>query len=122
MAAVLAAHEESLRPARAVCEGRDEFAKDLVQVAKEDGGHKTLAKLFHDMFPDRLTYLGKVDGWYSFQAPRWWRIKGDVEYIITLIHNEFSGYISMRASGYISMPLLPRSAPTKTLSKRLTLY
>jgi hypothetical protein len=48
-ATVLQAYEESLRQARAVCEGRDEFVKRLVQVAKEDGGHKTLAKLFHAM-------------------------------------------------------------------------
>jgi len=56
------AYEESLRSARAVCEGRNEFAKWLVHVAKENGGHKTLAKQFHDMFPDRFAYLGKVDG------------------------------------------------------------
>jgi hypothetical protein len=45
------------------------------------------------MFPDRFAYLGKVDGWYSFLAPRWPRIRGEVEDIITLFNNELSARI-----------------------------
>jgi P4 family phage/plasmid primase-like protien len=85
-----------------------------VQVAKEDGRHKTLAKLFHGMFPDRFAYLGKVDGWYSFQAPRWSHIRGDVEDIITIFNNEFSARIQQYIDAFSA-----EERPDKDLIKTL---
>lgn len=71
-------------------EARDDFTKQLAQVAQESGGHRTLAKMFHSMYPDRFAYLGQKDGWFSFRAPRWYHIQRDTEEIMSLINNEFS--------------------------------
>ena len=56
---VLSAYEKSRRTMREIAENPDDFCKGLEAVAREKGGHKTLAKLFHGMFPDRFVYLGK---------------------------------------------------------------
>jgi hypothetical protein len=61
---VLAAYEESIHATREITENRDDFCKGLVAVAREEDGHKTIAKLFRGMFPDRFVYLGKRDGWF----------------------------------------------------------
>jgi hypothetical protein len=102
MPAVLATHEESYRAARDIAESRDAFSKGLVDVAKEDGVHKSLAKLFHGMFPDRFAYLGKRDDWFSFKAPRWWHISSDTEDIVSIINNKFSSKIEQALAALAS--------------------
>jgi hypothetical protein len=87
---VLGAHEESCRAAREIAKTRDAFSKGLVDVVKEEGGHKSLAKLLHGMCTDRFAYLGERDGWFSFMAPRWWHISCDTEDIVSIINNQFS--------------------------------
>jgi hypothetical protein len=49
---------------------RDDLCKRRILVAIENNNHKTVAKFFHGMFPDKFSYLGKKDMWFSFSSPR----------------------------------------------------
>eukprot|EP00873_Tetraselmis_striata_P018169 jgi/Tetstr1/438433/TSEL_026990.t1 len=61
-----------------IAEARDDNTK-LIAHAGVEGGHRLLAKVFHGMFPNMLASLGKTDGWFVFQTPRWQSLGMDVD-------------------------------------------
>eukprot|EP00873_Tetraselmis_striata_P028812 jgi/Tetstr1/449076/TSEL_036289.t1 len=75
------------RELASIAEARDDKTKLIVEAGIE-GGHRLLAKVFRDMFPDKLAYLGKTDGWFVFKAPRWQSLGMDVECVMSLVRDE----------------------------------
>ena len=67
------------------------------------------------MFPDCFAYLGKRDGWFSYKTPRWWRIEGDIEDIVSIINNQFSSKIK-QALAVLASEDPPDNGLIKTIS------
>jgi hypothetical protein len=94
---------------------QDDFCKGLALVALESGDQKTVAKLFHGVFPDWFAYLGKRDGWFSLSAPRWWHIASDIEVINHLFNTQFCDKFQQGIA-----TLEDESSPNESLIEKLT--
>eukprot|EP00873_Tetraselmis_striata_P027955 jgi/Tetstr1/448219/TSEL_035507.t1 len=76
-----------------IADKRDDKTKLIVEAGLE-GGHRLLARVFHNMFPNKLAFLGKTDGWFIFRAPRWQSISHDTQCIMRLMDEDLHETVS----------------------------
>eukprot|EP00873_Tetraselmis_striata_P020411 jgi/Tetstr1/440675/TSEL_028984.t1 len=86
----IAGHANELKE---IADARDDNTKLIVEAGLEKG-HRLLAMVLHEMFPDKLAYLGKTEGWYIFKEPRWQSISHDTQCIMTLMDDDLHESVS----------------------------
>ena len=112
---VLGFYDELQQNLADVANNRDDFCKAIIHIAiYENGGHAGLARLFHDMFPDRYVYLITDDEWFEFDAPRWWRKGKNTDSILGLLNRDFKARIDQ-----VVESLLQEDDPPETVIKMI---
>ncbi len=86
------AYDEMQLARQQVKDQRSDDVKAVLEAALE-GGRRLLARIFHNMFPDTLAFLGTTNDWFAFKQSGWIHLGKDTAHIIRLIDDKMYAFV-----------------------------